>query len=312
MCNHGNQVNTHIKYSTTELKKIYQAIELDNPELFFVNFKQVSFQIGALNSVVHIEYFMNIDETTVLKNELKLKIKEVFSHSPLKNEDSIYTKCRWIHHYLVKNIKYSYETLSHPDFYSESFRIDGVFIHQSAVCEGISKAFKILCNHIGIASMVVLGSACGENESQYLPHAWNIVKLGLDFVHIDATWDTNISQKSRFDRYDYFCISDTWIRKDHVFSNVPQCLTDRWSYFNRRNRVFRGATSLENYLKSVLNQGEKIIYFKAVNCTDAMEDVSDEVSRLVQKNVFYYLNGCYRIESMINRKQQCFFYRILE
>jgi hypothetical protein len=56
----------------------------------------------------------------------------------------------------------------------------GALVYGLAVGEGYAMAYKTLCDELGIECVVVLG-ALGANA-----HAWNIVRVGGDYYHIDA------------------------------------------------------------------------------------------------------------------------------
>ncbi len=54
-----------------------------------------------------------------------------------------------------------------------------IFLNDTTVCEGYARACNLIYNAAGI-------------ETQYVhspTHAWNIVKLGGHYFHVDATWD---------------------------------------------------------------------------------------------------------------------------
>ena len=78
---------------------------------------------------------------------------------------------------------------------SPEFHTDGsILLNDSTVCEGYAKAMNLLCNY-------------AEIETYYIhsnDHAWNIVKIGGHYFHVDSTWDDNGDVKS----YAWFMRSD--------------------------------------------------------------------------------------------------------
>lgn len=58
----------------------------------------------------------------------------------------------------------------------------GALVYRRAVCDGIAKAYKLLCDLAGIRCMVVTGSK-GEL------HAWNVVEVAGHWAHVDVTND---------------------------------------------------------------------------------------------------------------------------
>ena len=55
-------------------------------------------------------------------------------------------------------------------------------------------------------------------------HAWNVIKSGGMYYHLDATFDNTLSDGDMV-RYDYFNLDDKQIFRDHepVIYQVPQC-----------------------------------------------------------------------------------------
>ena len=73
----------------------------------------------------------------------------------------------------------------------------GALINGSAVCDGYTYLFQLLCSYAGIPTTTVVGvaqqgeqAATGESEN----HAWNLVKIGEEYYYCDPTWDDNGDQ----------------------------------------------------------------------------------------------------------------------
>ncbi len=58
----------------------------------------------------------------------------------------------------------------------------GALVRGEAVCDGIARAYKLLCDEAGIPCAVVTGSSGG-------PHAWNIAWVEGHWAHVDVTDD---------------------------------------------------------------------------------------------------------------------------
>lgn len=58
----------------------------------------------------------------------------------------------------------------------------GALVYGEAVCDGIAKAYKLLCDEAGIPCAVVTGSSGG-------PHAWNVARIAGHWAHMDVTDD---------------------------------------------------------------------------------------------------------------------------
>lgn len=77
--------------------------------------------------------------------------------------------------------------------------------------------------------MIAVSDRDRANGERYL-HAWNIVQLGGQCYHLDATFDNSLSKYGT--RYDYFNLDDTKIFRDHrpLLYPAPPC-TDGGQFY---------------------------------------------------------------------------------
>ena len=73
--------------------------------------------------------------------------------------------------------------------------IGGVRYNPYAVCDGMSKAYALMCNIEGIPCVRVIGKA-GKSLQSAGGHAWNKVKLGGQWYTVDCTWGDSQAQMS--------------------------------------------------------------------------------------------------------------------
>jgi len=78
----------------------------------------------------------------------------------------------------------------------------------SALCEGYSKAFKLLCNSEKIKCELVVG------KSRDIGHMWNAVKIENEYYYTDVTWNDNYEVPT----YVYFNINEQEALKDRTFT----------------------------------------------------------------------------------------------
>lgn len=101
----------------------------------------------------------------------------------LPEDATDYEKVELIFNYLVQNVQYDDRAVQISEtpgiIWSDydAFFLEGVFDHQKAVCDGISKAFSLLCNIEGIPCVEVIGNT----------HAWNRIKVNNIWYVADAT-----------------------------------------------------------------------------------------------------------------------------
>lgn len=105
-------------------------------------------------------------------------------------------KEQYVHDFICQNVRYDKLKKSY------SHEILGPLGQGVGVCEGIAKTVKILCDQLGIWCIVVFQEANPEKNIKYR-HAWNIVKIGGAYYHLDATFDNTLSHMGPV-RYDYF------------------------------------------------------------------------------------------------------------
>ena len=94
----------------------------------------------------------------------------------------------------------------------------------------MAKTVKLLCDGLGLPCMIAVSDRDRANGDRYL-HAWNIVQLGGQCYHLDATFDNSLSKHGVL-RYDYFNLDDTKIFRDHrkLLYPAPAC-TDGGQFY---------------------------------------------------------------------------------
>lgn len=293
------------------MDRILKAIQYEHPELFFVDFSRMSYSCTPSSVTVRPRYKAQTEPLRIVRDKVSREIERIVSEANRDAPQSEQSKCRWIHNYLLKNVRYQSEALYHPQKFPQAFGIDGVFLNRAAVCDGISKAFQILCRRLGLSAMTVRGTSTLPQSAPIQSHAWNVVSVRGNPVHVDVTWDNNLSASSRHTRYDYFCVPDAWMERDHTFSDVPSCTADGFSYFAGKNVCFSSSRQLKAYLEEALRKKSRKLYFKLAG-ERLPANIVDRTNATVKRAVEKFSPDIRRVESFINRPQLCFFYRVTE
>ena len=123
--------------------------------------------------------------------------KEILREINNSNSLTDYQKALNIYRYICMNVKYDNILFDYMALINNSsvmtfgkfspFYLEGVFYdmdNQVAVCDGLSKAFALMCRIEGIEATKVNGTASDGN------HAWNKVKIGSNYHIVDTTWGT--------------------------------------------------------------------------------------------------------------------------
>lgn len=138
-----------------------------------------------------------------------------------------FERVKAIHDYLLMNVDYDYQNLINNTIPAASHTAKGALTNKYAVCDGYSHAFQLLCSKIGISCEFVSGTSKGE------AHAWNQVEIEGNWYNIDVTWDdpatvndvTTTFHDHSANSYEYFCIPDSLMYKDHQTFNAPHKCT---------------------------------------------------------------------------------------
>ena len=151
------------------------------------------------------------------------KIKDVLKE--IINDDMTdYEKVVAIHDWLVMNVVYDDALLRLASSNSSNlkkyngFYLEGVFLDNKAVCEGISKAFTVMCNIEGIPCVTVEGIQADNPNG--VGHAWNKVYIDGKWYIVDTTSDgTIIGNQFEVLSYKYFLVSEEEYSKDYIGTN---------------------------------------------------------------------------------------------
>lgn len=210
-----------------ELSDIYFMIRMDCPEIFYtVKFSYKYYEESSFAEMIP-EYLFKPDKIREHRQAMKSRVEKLARQAKDLDDKG---KEEFIHDYLVENVRYDKLKKEY------SHEIIGALGNGVAVCEGIAKAVKVLCDALNIWCIVVIAEANPEKDIKYR-HAWNIIKINGKYYHLDATFDNNIT-KDEIIRHDYYNLSDKQIFRDHeplVWQTV-EC-TDSDSFYYKEKKV---------------------------------------------------------------------------
>lgn len=215
-----------------QVQKIYIKVLYDNPLFFYINQTVVKMTGEPGYWILMPEYLYGSREITAITNDIHRIVNKVAVKASSLRSNTFRLE-KYLHDSVVKSVAYDYDALKSRDCFN-AHSIVGAFLDNKAVCEGISKAFKLLCNEFEIKCIVVLGKANKDgNFSGDDYHAWNIVKIGEESYHVDVTWDNLYDTEIKHISYDYFNVTTEEILLDHqpMDNNLPLCNSTRLNYF---------------------------------------------------------------------------------
>lgn len=119
---------------------------------------------------------------------------------------SDYGRALALHDWLIYNANY--------DHTYTNYDAAGVLLYGTGVCDSYARAYLMLMTAAGVDCMIVSGTAgTGADPANWEKHAWNLVKLGGSWYHVDCTWDD--PGNGGYERHSYFCVDDETLAEDH-------------------------------------------------------------------------------------------------
>lgn len=215
-------------------EKIYEAVLYDRPELFWCH--------GSCQMTVYRDYtefypayVCSMEERESRRREIEAEVAGCLSG--IEAGTSEYDKIRSVFEYIVNTADYDEDASDNQNIYS-------VFVGKKSVCAGYSRAVQYLLNQLGIECIYVVGTA--QNQEA---HAWNIVKCGENYYHLDATFGDPVflGEESGEELppdiiyYDYLCCTDQEILVDHTPAEdvpYPACVSDDLNYYRMTGTYF--------------------------------------------------------------------------
>ena len=175
--------------------------------------------------------------TLTKTEECVLQLVEKRTRSLLKPGMSDFDKLLAVHDYLVQHGRYEADAGGNVGDLLES---------GCGSCEAYSAAMCVMLEVAGIPARFVTGDADG-------PHAWNMVKLGETWYHVDTTWDDPVLGNSgtQVVSHSYFCCTDGEMAQTHRWNRAayPACNGADCYYYRSQGIYF---TSFAAYWRAAM------------------------------------------------------------
>jgi hypothetical protein len=102
-------------------------------------------------------------------------------------------------------------------------------------------------------------SGNGYRDGGLESHAWNLVKIGGNYYHLDVTWnDPVVENGPERVLYTYFNLNDKEIQKDHSWETgaYPQCVSDQFNYYIYNKKYVMNFYAFKDYINNALQLKE--------------------------------------------------------
>lgn len=208
------------------LGTLFFQLRLDHPEIFYA----VGFSCRAVPEAAFVEFWpeYRFEKKRIREHRQAIEARVMRLLRPLRSLPPVEQE-RAIHDFILENVRY--DKLEKP----YSHEVIGPLTNGVGVCEGMAKTVKLLCDGLGLPCMIAVSDRDRANGERYL-HAWNIVQLGGQCYHLDATFDNSLSKYGL--RYDYFNLDDTKIFRDHrpLLYPAPACTDGGQFYYKLQHQ----------------------------------------------------------------------------
>lgn len=229
------------------------AFYLDHPDVFWIRsfdytmtYRVDDNNVGYLESLTVISdpaYTNAYDDLHTVQSGIRTAVSEI---EKSRASVSRYDTLRAIHDYIAQNASYDNEaaastnTFAYGCSYTAAPVFGGGTRGKIFVCEGYSKALKILCDEFNIPAILVVGT--GKTSSGSGAHMWNYVQMeDGNWYGVDVTWDDSLSSDL------YFLVgSNTKVLEGSTFGqdHLPN---DQIMTANTRNPLAYPSLSAERY-----------------------------------------------------------------
>lgn len=252
---------------------VFNYFCLDHPEVFYLDNNYTISNMSSIignKVVIEVSYSVeNVDKLNEKVNAINEKIEEYLKD--IKKEELIEMEIR-LHDRLARRVKYcEYDKIE--DIPNSCHTIEGAFLNDVAVCDGLSKAIQILLSNVNIENIVVLGELKGG------PHAWNMVKLENSWYNLDLTSNKSIKVDGIV-VHSYFNVSDEYISKTHTFSekeNIPKSddENNKYNYYVYNNKFIEKNDNFRSKLREIIinNDNSYLLEF-STNSTENVPSIT--------------------------------------
>lgn len=288
---------------SADINELYYDLYYANPYLFVAKFTSYSMNPSS-NIVTRLFFEYNYVPTAIdgFYDKFDAEVKKILSG--IKSNMTDVQKALYVHDYFVSNYSYDYnsylkymagKTNSVPD---EHYTAIGVLVNKTGVCQGYALAYNYIMNKLGIESEMVTSSS--------MRHAWNLIKIGGKYYHVDVSWDDPTYDTAGNVSHKYFLLSD---------KAIGSTAEGRTKHYGYKASHAASSTTYDNYFWKNVNTN--IVYyggnwyyinsagnickfnFSTKKCT-TLKAIPDKKWTVIGKSAYY--SGCFARLIVYNNK----------
>lgn len=224
-----------------ELRTVYEAVLLDNPDFFYIHNTYYLSPGETPDGYTHIllRYTMNRAARTAARQALEEAAAALLDGLPESADE--YDRELFLYDRLTRHCTYDQTAAGEGyDRHPTAYTAYGALVEQQAVCEGYARALQLLLNRAEIACVPVTG----KNQTDETGHMWNLARINGALYYLDATFDADADAP----RHDYFNITTEQLLFTHRLDDSPfwgeTCAATEANYFVRQG------TSIDTYTRT--------------------------------------------------------------
>lgn len=254
----------------------------DYPEFFWLNGyveANAEFQEGSSigNVMISLGIYDYWKDNDVAKAAAELDAEVQKIADAAREYITDFERVKYVHDTIILGVEYDVASFELGDKVTieaeaKSNTAYGALTNGTALCGGYASAFMLIMQELGIKCEFITGEADGG------PHAWNMIELDGEYYHIDLTWD-DLDGTQHEVIYNYFCLNDDQILKNHVSYNENESLSADATKYNYHiyNNLY-----LEDYSFDTVNKmaesydGSGMLSIKCASI-EVLENLVDEI-----------------------------------
>ncbi len=261
-----------LSYQTTAIDISDLNIPYPNTKFLQECFEEVSslpeiFHMYSYSYYYSSEKYLNVTikystsskaEWESLKKGIDAEYRNICSY--LRDDMTQVEKMLAVYDYMAVNYEYDTENLEKGTVPYESYTSYGVMMKKIGVCQGYAEAYALVLNR--------LGYECIITSSDQMNHAWNMVKLGNNWYHVDVTWGDATPDRLGRVLHKYFLVSDA------TMSTVTdeKAGIDGYNYYGWVRHVYCNDKTYESPAVAPWLKSNSPVLFDATNMYIANKD----------------------------------------
>lgn len=187
----------------------------DNPDLFYIIWENASYRFCGDVVEISLKYIFSKAESWKLQKKITKKVLYLTQRAKGFDKTDKIQQIKYLYTYLATNISCANDKLKSVDEKAvcSIHSAVGALVDRKAVCDGISKAFKLLLDELGIENWIVYQDISKDLE---YAHVWNVLKINGEELHADVTWEMGRYIARKYMAYEFFLLTEEEMQKKHL------------------------------------------------------------------------------------------------